>query len=164
MPVIQDAHGGLYPGKTWPLPDDVQRLVDAHSKAGTVVGRDGGAQSDLAGLSPTLVPPEALLALSWVVGQGSKKYARGNWRAIPENEHLDHALTHIYLHMSGDRSERHLWNALTRVAFAVATSFGSHDYRAYEPLPEAVETAPAVATTSMTGKPFQPLPVAKKRR
>jgi hypothetical protein len=117
----------------------------ADGVAPTIVGAHGGAQSSTGDLAPDLVPPEALLAISAVVGAGSKKYARGNWRKIPANEQIRHALTHIFKYMMGDRSERHLWNALTRLAFAVAVEDEAYDYRGFEPLPERL-TKPEMPT------------------
>jgi hypothetical protein len=139
----------------FPVPAAVRRLIDetADGVAPTVVGAHGGAQSSTGTLAPDLVPAEALLAISAVVGAGAQKYSRNNWRRIPLNEQLRHALIHIYKYMMGDRSERHLWNALTRLAFAVAVEDEAYDFRAYEPLPER-----------LTGEKKRPVKKATRRK
>jgi hypothetical protein len=121
----------------FPIPSSVQALLDetADGKVGVIVGAHGGAQSSTGNLAPDLIPPEALLAIADVVGRGAKKYATNNWRRIPMQEQVRHALIHLYKHMAGDRTEKHLWNALTRLAFAVAVE-SDYDYRAYHALPE----------------------------
>ena len=101
-----------------------------------VVNEAGGAQSALYG-APHLIPAEALLRLNEVVGYGAKKYAANNWRRIPYEEHISHALEHLFLLMNGDQSDDHLGHALCRLAFAVAMeSDGGYDFKAYRPLNE----------------------------
>lgn len=123
---------------SFPLPESVaQLLADSEKSAGRVtVGEHGGAQSDVGDLTPDLIPAEALLAIASVAGHGAKKYARNNWRKIPMHEHIRHALIHLFKIMAGDTTEPHLWHALTRLAFAVATEV-PYDFREFEPLTAA---------------------------
>jgi hypothetical protein len=100
-----------------------------------VVNEHGGAQSKLNG-SPRLIPPEALLSLSYVVGMGAGRYAENNWRRIPMADHVSHALEHLFLHMNGDKDDDHLDHALCRLAMAVAMRDTEFDYKTYRPLPE----------------------------
>jgi len=37
-----------------------------------------------------------------------------NWRKVPAERHLDHALRHVALYQTGDRSEDHVGHALNR--------------------------------------------------
>lgn len=100
-----------------------------------VLNESGGAQSALHG-DPKLIPAEALLRLSQVCAEGSTRYAANNWRRIPFEDHLSHALEHLFFAMNGDRSEDHVGHALTRLAFAVAMeSPGGYDFKAWRPLP-----------------------------
>lgn len=99
-----------------------------------VVNEQGGAQSKLHG-SPRLIPPEALLRLNAVVGEGAVKYAENNWRRIPFEEHISHALEHLFLYMDGQRDEDHIGHALCRLAFAAATEPAEgFDFKEWRPL------------------------------
>ena len=82
-----------------------------------------------------LLPPYAIMAVANVLKEAVDKYgamddATGmttsapNWRAIPVNDHLNHAMAHILRHLSGDKSEDHLEHAATRLLFAVDISLG----------------------------------------
>ena len=100
-----------------------------------IVNENGGAQSAIHG-APHLIPAEALLRLNRVVGDGSKTYAPNNWRRIPFEQHISHALEHLFLMMDGDDTDDHLGHALTRLAFAVAMEpEAKFDFKAYVPLP-----------------------------
>lgn len=78
-------------------------------------GRHRPSKGDL-----TLFPPESILAASVVLARGAEEYGVDNWRKLPLREHLRHALAHVYLWLSGDRSEPHLTHAMLRLAFAAA--------------------------------------------
>lgn len=83
-----------------------------------VTNADGGSQSD----SPCrldLVPAYSILEIAKVLRVGADKYGANNWRAIPVEDHINHALTHLYGWLAGDRSENHLVNAGCRVLFAI---------------------------------------------
>ena len=102
-----------------------------------VVNASGGAQSALHG-NPKLIPAEALLRLSHVCAEGAGRYAENNWRRISFEDHLSHALEHVFLYMNGDRSEDHVGHALTRLAFAAAMEPSEgYDFKAWRPLKEA---------------------------
>lgn len=66
-----------------------------------------------------LFPPLALEAVSVVLSQGAEKYGVGNWKGIPADSHLNHAVRHVYRHLSGDRSEDHLEHAACRLLMAL---------------------------------------------
>ena len=86
-------------------------------EAPTVTNENGASQS----YTPArfdLIPAEALLEVAIVLGQGAKKYGENNWQGIPTNEHLNHAIQHLYAYLSGDRSDGHLSHAICRVLFA----------------------------------------------
>lgn len=87
----------------------------------TVTNEHGAKQSALP-YRFDLVPPRAAFALAEVMAQGAKRYAKDNWRGIALDDHLNHALAHIFGYMAGDRSDPHLEHALTRLAMAVETA------------------------------------------
>jgi hypothetical protein len=68
-----------------------------------------------------LCDPRAMLALAEVMQIGAEKYARDNWRKIPCEEHINHAMIHYWAYLAGDTSDDHLEHALARAMMAVAT-------------------------------------------
>lgn len=52
---------------------------------------------------------------------GATRYAPNNWRLIPQEEHVNHALLHLLALYSGDKQDDHLSHALTRLMMASAT-------------------------------------------
>lgn len=84
-----------------------------------VTAPNGAKQSD----TPyrfDLMDPKAMFELAYVLSYGAKKYGDDNWRGLPVNDHLNHALQHIYAYLGGDYSDNHLAHALCRMLFAVA--------------------------------------------
>lgn len=84
-----------------------------------------------------LLPAEAMLRLGQVLKRGSA-YGKNNWRLIPAQDHINHALTHILAHQllvdqrkhkselaellevfELEEDEDHLGHALCRLAFAM---------------------------------------------
>ena len=100
-----------------------------------VVNDDGAAQSH----TPCrfdLIPPVALFKVAEVLGEALEKYGQGefngqpisgNWNNIPVEDHLNHAIQHIYGQLSGDRTEEHLSHAICRLMFALELSEASND-------------------------------------
>jgi predicted HAD superfamily Cof-like phosphohydrolase len=80
----------------------------------------GGSQSATP-VRMDLVPPETLLRVAEVLATGAVKYGEDNWKLIGTNDHINHALAHLYGHLSGDTSEKHLLNAICRCMFAATT-------------------------------------------
>jgi hypothetical protein len=87
-----------------------------------VTNQAGAKQSKLAQRFD-LVPPIAIACVSEVLAEGVEKYPdiNGvcNWRLIPSTDHINHAIAHLYLHLSGDCSEAHLDHATARLMFAL---------------------------------------------
>lgn len=67
-----------------------------------------------------------------VLQYGAGRYEPNNWRLIPEEEHINHALIHIVAHIAGDTQDDHIDHALCRLmmAYAVDKSIG-FDYCNY---------------------------------
>lgn len=86
----------------------------------TVTNERGGKQS----ASPYafhLTDPIAMFKLAEVLAQGAAKYERDNWRLIDTEDHVNHALQHIYAYMANDDQDSHLEHAFCRLMMAVAT-------------------------------------------
>jgi len=52
--------------------------------------------------------------------KGAQRYEKDNWRGIDLDDHLNHALVHIYAHLAGDAQDDHLAHAFCRMMMAVA--------------------------------------------
>ncbi len=63
------------------------------------------------------IPPLALLRVGRAMKHGMKyeKARPDNWRNIPAEEHLNHALRHICLWQAGDKSEAHVDHIISRM-------------------------------------------------
>jgi hypothetical protein len=82
------------------------------------VNAQGGKQSKI-GVSYQYTP-KAYQYTGSVFYEGAKKYAPNNWKKIPVEEHLNHAIEHMFKYMTGDKSEKnHLANAATRALMAL---------------------------------------------
>lgn len=80
----------------------------------------GGGKHSLIEAAWTQLDGPALNTIAEVLYQGSQKYGKDNWRAISEDDHINHVLMHLFAHVSGDRSDEHLAHAFTRMMMAVA--------------------------------------------
>lgn len=86
--------------------------------APVVVNAAGGKQSG----SPfrcDLLPPRATLAVAAVLKEGAEKYGDHNWHAIPIDDHLNHALAHVFAWLAGDQQDDHLEHFATRALMAL---------------------------------------------
>ena len=79
----------------------------------TVTNDKGGMQSKVA-YGFHLCDYEALFALAEVLQEGAQKYARGNWKSIPAEEHFNHMLIHALAYLCGDRQDNHLGHMFCR--------------------------------------------------
>lgn len=94
------------------LRNEQSHLAETHTNLA------GGKQSYIT-RDYTLIPPEALSEVARVLHNGAMKYDKDNWRLVPLNDHINHALNHIYLHLSGNMQEDHLSHATTRMMMAL---------------------------------------------
>jgi hypothetical protein len=65
--------------------------------------------------------PSVMLRLAEISARGKAKYGERNWENISTADHINHAITHVYKHLAGDKTEDHLANATCRLIFALAT-------------------------------------------
>ena len=64
---------------------------------------------------------DRLLTISRVLKEGAEKYKPNNWRLIPSEAHLSHALTHYLAYLAGDKQDDHLAHFLCRIMMVYAT-------------------------------------------
>lgn len=62
-----------------------------------------------------------LLTISKVLKKGAEKYEANNWRLIPAETHLSHAIAHYLAYLSGDIQDNHLAHFYTRLMMCYAT-------------------------------------------
>ena len=66
-----------------------------------------------------LLSPIAIRRYAAAMAEGAEKYGDHNWeKGMPINDLINHGLRHIFLYLSGDKSEDHLGHALWNVAAA----------------------------------------------
>lgn len=83
-----------------------------------VVNEHGGKQSKVEYAFDQL-DPLAMFQLAGIIQKGAEKYGRDNWKKITTEEHLNHALQHIFAHLAGDKQDDHLGHAFCRLMFAI---------------------------------------------
>ena len=72
------------------------------------------------------------IRLAKTLQEGAEKYEPNNWRLIPQEEHINHALIHLIAHLEGDRQDNHIDHALARLMMAYATKRSEgFEYRYY---------------------------------
>ena len=64
---------------------------------------------------------QALISIAKVLKYGASKYTPNNWRLIPQEENLNHALIHYLAYKMGDTQDDHLEHCLCRLMMAYAT-------------------------------------------
>lgn len=62
-----------------------------------------------------------LLTIAKVLKEGAEKYSTNNWRLIPSEAHLNHAIVHYLAYLSGDKQDDHLSHFYTRLMMTYAT-------------------------------------------
>lgn len=84
----------------------------------TIVNEHGAKQSFTAARFDC-IPPVVLRLLAQCLGFGARKYGKDNWKNIPIEDNIAHAMNHLNEWSLGDRSEPHLVNAMARITFAL---------------------------------------------
>lgn len=64
---------------------------------------------------------EIIVKIAEVLQEGAEKYEPNNWRLIPQEEHLNHALIHYMAYLLGDTQDNHLEHCMCRLMMAYAT-------------------------------------------
>jgi len=104
--------------------------------APTIVNEKGGKQSSMP-YSFSSLDPLSMFAMTKVLKEGRNKYGDDeNWRNIPVEEHLNHAMMHIMAYRAGDTSDEHLAHLMCRAMFACAvyiTDMKNHNTEIFDP-------------------------------
>lgn len=75
---------------------------------------------------------DQVIQIAKILQYGANRYAPNNWRLIPEEEHINHALVHIIAHLAGDTQDDHINHALCRLMMAMSTDKSEKfEYGAY---------------------------------
>lgn len=75
---------------------------------------------------------EPIIRIGKVLKEGAEKYKPNNWRLIPQEEHINHALIHIVAAIMGDKQDNHIDHAMCRLMMAKATKKSEgFEYGAY---------------------------------
>ena len=75
---------------------------------------------------------QQMIKIAKVLQFGADKYKPNNWRLIPQEEHINHALIHLMAALAGDTQDDHLDHALCRLMMAYATKKSDKfEYGAY---------------------------------
>lgn len=75
---------------------------------------------------------DALILIAKTMEYGASRYKPNNWRLIPEEDHINHALIHLYAMDQGDTQDDHKGHFLTRIMMAYATKKSrGFDYTRY---------------------------------
>ena len=98
-----------------------KKTIEGVNHGETTTTPQGGKQSRL-DYRFDLIDAKAMFDLARVMHEGAKKYEKDNWRKISTDDHLNHALSHIWAHLAGDKQDNHLGHALTRVMMALAVN------------------------------------------
>ncbi len=82
---------------------------------------ENGAGESLSPYRFDLLPAMALADVAKVMAAGAEKYGVDNWKALPPESHLNHAMQHIFAYIAGDTQEgnviEHARHAATRILF-----------------------------------------------
>ncbi len=62
-----------------------------------------------------------IMNIGKILQYGAERYEPNNWRLIPEEDHINHALIHIIAQIAGDRQDDHINHALCRLMMAYST-------------------------------------------
>lgn len=77
---------------------------------------------------------QQITRIAKVLQYGADRYEPNNWRLIPQEEHINHALIHIMAQLAGDTQDDHIDHALCRLMMAYATEKSKgFDYNQYIP-------------------------------
>lgn len=86
-----------------------------------VTNSHGGKQSSTP-YAFHLLPISSVFAAAEVAAYGASKYGEDfshrNYTKIPTEDHINHAIQHLYAYLAGDISDDHLAHAVVRTMFA----------------------------------------------
>lgn len=99
-------------------------ILGVEPETPVIQNESGGKQSD----SPYafhMIPLSGVFAAAQVAKYGAQKYGESfgerNYTKISPEEHANHAITHLFAYLAGDRQDDHLGHAIWRVMAAYDT-------------------------------------------
>lgn len=78
---------------------------------------------------------DIVLMIAKTMEYGIGRYKLNNWRLIPGEDHLNHALTHLFMAEIGNTDDDHIAHFYTRIMMAYATKPSKEFERGYKALP-----------------------------
>ena len=97
--------------------------IDGVASKEKVINENGGSQSKLE-YRFDLIDTRAIFALANVLHTGEQEYGKDNWRKIDTESHLNHAMSHAYAFLAGDKQDNHLSNCFCRLMMAIGVERG----------------------------------------
>jgi len=108
-----------------------------------ITNKQGGSQTDI-GVSFHLFDPIAITETAKVLHHGAKKYSRDNWRLIEAEEHVNHAIQHLFNFLQTGNLEE-ICNASCRTHMASAMAhrpnFRGHKEKSVNRSDDYIETS-----------------------
>ena len=99
----------------------MDKVLGVAPDAPVVENEHGGKQSDTP-YAFHMLPTSAVFGAAEVCAYGAKKYGETidnrNYVKIPTEEHVNHAIQHLYAYLAGDTQDDHLGHAIVRCMFA----------------------------------------------
>ena len=86
-----------------------------------IATNERGGQQSASPYDFHLIDARAMFRLAGVLAYGATRYQRDNWRLIDTEDHINHALQHIYAWLAGDEQDDHLGHAFCRLMMAIGT-------------------------------------------
>ena len=68
-----------------------------------------------------LLPAKEMIRIAKLIRDKVQKYAKNNWRLVPQRAHFNHAMGHAFAYAAGDASDDHLAHMAMRTIMAMAT-------------------------------------------
>lgn len=78
---------------------------------------------------------DIVLMIAKTMEYGIGRYKLNNWRLIPEEDHINHALIHLFMAEIGNTDDDHIAHFYTRIMMAYATKPSKEFERGYKALP-----------------------------
>ena len=103
------------------MEENREYIFGVEPEAPVVENENGGRQSDTP-YGFHLLPISAMFDAARVAKYGADKYGETrldrNYTKIHSDDHINHALQHIYAYLAGDTQDDHLGHAIVRLMFA----------------------------------------------
>lgn len=119
---------GIFSEKYWQIANPVISYMDGEIDKDDMV-------SQLIYDKPDNEKRDIVLMIAKTMEYGIGRYKLNNWRLIPEEDHINHALTHLFMAEIGNTDDDHIAHFYTRIMMAYATKPSKEFERGYKTLP-----------------------------